>query len=291
MSNKIIVTGANGQLGSEIREIAGIYSNFEFIFTDVQELDITNLEETLKFVTLEKPKAIINCAAYTAVDKAEEDEKKAFEINAAGVGHLAKAAKKVGAYLLHVSTDFVFSGEQSTPYLETDDPDPKSIYGYTKHNGEELLMKSHTQYAIVRTSWLYSKGNSNFLNTMMKFGAERPHLNVVFDQIGTPTSAADLAKVVLQMVHKTVIEKKEVTGIYHFSNEGACSWYDFAVRIMKIAKLPCNVYPIRTAQYPLPARRPSYSVLDKTKIKEVLGIKIPYWEESLELVIKSKLKA
>ncbi|MDD4746401.1 MAG: dTDP-4-dehydrorhamnose reductase [Salinivirgaceae bacterium] len=289
MKCKIVVTGANGQLGNAIQELANNYPNFEFIYTDVQDLDITNKEVTVQFISTVNPQAIINCAAYTAVDKAEENQSVAEKINVVGIENLAIAAKNINAYLLHVSTDFVFDGKSSIPYIETDLPDPKSVYGTTKWKGEQALLNSQTRYAIVRTSWLYSVGNANFLNTMMKLGAEKSQLSVVFDQVGTPTAAPDLANVLLQMTYKTLIEKNDITGIYHFSNEGVCSWYDFAVRIMKIAKLPCNINPIHATEYPLPAKRPSFSVLDKTKIKEVLGIKIPHWEESLELVIKNKL--
>ncbi|MDY0279717.1 MAG: dTDP-4-dehydrorhamnose reductase [Salinivirgaceae bacterium] len=289
MKCKIVVTGANGQLGNAIQELANNYPNFEFIYTDVQDLDITNKEATVQFISTVNPQAIINCAAYTAVDKAEENQSVAEKINVVGIENLAIAAKNINAYLLHVSTDFVFDGKSSIPYIETDLPDPKSVYGTTKWKGEQALINSQTRYAIVRTSWLYSAGNANFLNTMMKLGAEKSHLNVVFDQVGTPTAAPDLANAILTMTYMTLADKKEITGTYHFSNEGVCSWYDFAVRIMKIAKLPAIVNPIHATEYPLPAQRPNFSVLDKTKIKAKLGIKIPHWEDSLEQVIKHKL--
>ncbi len=290
MRNKILITGASGQLGTEIQKVSREFSGFEFLFTDVPDLDITNPETVKDFFAKHNPKIIINCAAYTAVDKAETDKETALKINATGPQNLALAAKETGAFLIHVSTDFVFSGQSSIPYTETDKPTTTGEYGRTKLLGEEAILKTGVVAAIVRTSWLYSAGINNFLNTMLRLGSERPALNVVFDQVGTPTSAADLAKVLLLMAEKALVDKPSVNGIFHYSNEGVCSWYDFAVRIMKLANLSCKVNPIHTFEYPTPAKRPAYSVLDKTKIKNTLGISIPHWEESLELVLKEKLE-
>jgi dTDP-4-dehydrorhamnose reductase len=290
MRETVLITGAKGQLGNEIRKIACDFEELNFLFTDVQELDITNLTDVNHFFSEYKPKIIINCAAYTAVDKAESDREMAFRINVTGPENLAMAAKETGAFLLHVSTDFVFEGVHSIPYTEDDKPNPTGEYGKTKLLGEEAILKVGGDAAIVRTAWLYSAENGNFLNTMMRLGAEKPTLNVVFDQIGTPTAAHDLAKTLLVMAQKKLAGNSSLNEIFHYSNEGVCSWYDFAVRIMKLANLPCKVNPIHTYEYPTPAKRPAYSVLDKTKIKKALEISIPHWEDSLEMVIREKQK-
>jgi len=286
MSHKILVTGSNGQLGTELKKISDQYSEFEFIFTDIENLDITNSQSVLDFFLSNKPVAIINCAAYTAVDKAESEPDKTAQFNIKGVKNLVEASKKTNAFILHVSTDFVFDGKSSIPYIETDKENPLSIYGKTKLEGEKIIKDSQTDFAVVRTSWLYSKGNTNFLQTMLCLGSERQSINVVFDQIGTPTAASDLAETLLIMLRKKIVDgDKSIYGIFHYSNEGVCSWYDFAVKIMKLANLKCKVYPILTADYPTPAKRPPFSVLDKSKIKKTLGINILHWEESLVKVI------
>jgi len=290
MSQNILITGANGQLGNEIRKISTKHKDYNFIYTDVEELDITNFEEVKQFFTKTKPVVVVNCAAYTAVDKAETKTDKVFAINVNGPENLAKAAKEHNAYLLHVSTDFVFDGNSSKPYTEDDKPNPIGEYGRTKHLGELAVMQNHDFATIVRTAWLYSSSNNNFFNTMVRLGSERPTLNVVFDQVGTPTSAADLANALLLLADKWLKEKIEMPKILHFSNEGVTSWYDFAVAIMKHMGLKCKVMPIHTHEYPTPAKRPAFSVLDKTKIKQVLGIEIPHWEESLEKVVMEKQK-
>jgi len=291
MSKNILITGANGQLGGEIRKISTKYRDYNFIYTDVEELDITNFDEVKQFFTKTKPVVVINCAAYTAVDKAETETDKAFAINVTGPENLAKAAKKHNAYLLHVSTDFVFDGKSSKPYTERHKPKPTSVYGNTKRFGEVKALLNHEIVTIVRTAWLYSSSNNNFFNTMVRLGSERPTLNVVFDQVGTPTSAADLANALLLLANKWLKEKIEMPKILHFSNEGVTSWYDFAVAIMKHMGLKCKVLPIHTHEYPTPAKRPAFSVLDKTKIKQALGIEIPHWEESLEKVVMEKQKS
>lgn len=289
MSPKLLITGANGQLGKEIIKIA-LQRNLNYVATDVTQLDITQREEVLTTIGQLKPQAIINCAAYTAVDKAEIEPEVAFKINVEGVKNIAVAAKAFGAYLMHISTDFVFDGSQSTPYTESSPTNPCNIYGRTKAEGEQAVQATGGKWAIVRTSWLYSAGDNNFVNTMIKLGRERASLNVVFDQVGAPTSVVDLAEVIIQMVEHTLDLNNPVLGIYHYSNEGVCSWYDFAVKIMKLANIECKVKPIRSAEYPTPARRPSFSVLDKSKIKTTLGIEIPHWEESLCKVISEKIE-
>ena len=287
MNNKILITGAKGQLGEEIRKKAVKFPEFDYIYTDFDELNIVDKQAVINFVDKNQPAAIINCAAYTAVDKAESDIEKTKEINVTGVQNLVSAAEKSGIFLLHISTDFVFDGLSSTPYTETDKPNPVGIYAKTKFEGEQLITKSKIDSAIVRTSWLYSEHHSNFLNTMIRLDTEKQSINVVFDQIGTPTAACDLAKVLLLMLRKKIIEKDtSIKGIFHFSNEGVCSWYDFALTIMKSAHLKCKVFPVRTSEYPTPAKRPAYSVLDKAKIKKTLGIEIPHWSESLNVIIQ-----
>ncbi len=286
MPHKILITGANGQLGCELREMSTKFGNYDFVFTDVEELNIINLDQTMLFFNKIKPCVVINCAAYTAVDKAETDLEKAFAVNVTGAENLSKAAKEHNSYMLHVSTDFVYDGTNSTPYTEEHIPHPLSEYGRTKFLGEQAVSQNHHITTIVRTSWLYSKWNSNFLKTMIRLGSEKTSLSVVFDQVGTPTAAIDLANTLLLLTQKWLNEKVDMPEILHFSNEGVTSWYDFAVTIMRLAKLDCKIHPIHTYQYPTPAKRPAYSVLDKTKIKQLLKIEIPHWAESLEKVIK-----
>jgi len=277
---KILVTGANGQLGNEIRMLATDYSDFQLIFTDVNELDITNEQEVELFVNQNKPTHIINCAAYTAVDKAEQDEETAMLINATAVGNLAKAASLHGAILIHISTDYVFDGNGHRPYCEDDPTSPVSKYARSKLAGE-LQVSTHSRKALIfRTSWLYSAFGNNFVKTMIKYGKERGKLNVVFDQIGTPTYARDLASSILKIIQ----QKEEVNGveIYHYSNEGVASWYDFALAIFEMTGIKCIVSPIETWQYPLPASRPFYSVFNKAKLKNRFNLEIPYWRDSLK---------
>jgi dTDP-4-dehydrorhamnose reductase len=286
---KILVTGANGQLGSEINFLAHKYKKWQFIFTDVDTLDLTDFNSVNSYLMLEHPTYVINCAAYTAVDKAETDIKTATVINAEVPKNLAKLSKKLQFKLFHISTDYIFSGQHFVPYKEEDKPKPKSAYGKTKLRGE-INVLSNSDAIIIRTSWLYSKFGNNFAKTMLRLGAEKEKLGVVFDQIGCPTNAEDLAKVILDII--TFTEENQIwkPGIYHYSNEGVASWYDFAQEIMKLGKRKCKVYPITTEEYPLPAPRPAFSVMNKQKIKKTFGITIPYWNDSVKDVIDFLIK-
>jgi len=277
---RILITGSNGQLGNEIRVLAGDYPDFDFIYTDIDELDITDPREVETFFIKNLPQVIINCAAYTAVDKAETDESKAYLINATAVENLAKSAAGIGALIIHISTDYVFDGKSYLPYVETDKINPLSSYGRTKLAGENAVQLNATKGIILRTSWLYSAFGNNFVKTMMKYGIERDSLNVVFDQIGTPTYARDLAKVILDIIPSAI--NLTGTNLFHYSNEGVASWYDFARTVIAFSGIPCEINPILTENYPLPAPRPFYSVLNKSKIKETFKIKIPYWSDSVK---------
>jgi len=277
---RILITGSNGQLGNEIRVLAGDYPDFDFIYTDIDELDITDPREVETFFIKNLPQVIINCAAYTAVDKAETDESKAYLINATAVENLAKSAAGIGALIIHISTDYVFDGKSYLPYVETDKINPLSSYGRTKLAGENAVQLNATKGIILRTSWLYSAFGNNFVKTMMKYGIERDSLNVVFDQIGTPTYARDLAKVILDIIPSAI--NLTGTNLFHYSNEGVASWYDFAWTVIAFSGIPCEINPILTENYPLPAPRPFYSVLNKSKIKETFKIKIPYWSDSVK---------
>ena len=278
----ILVTGANGQLGNSIRVLAGQYPQYNFLFTDVDTLDITDPAAVKAAVEDNQVNYIINCAAYTAVDKAEDDEALCRRLNCYAVHVLGEAAREAGAKIIHVSTDYVFSGTSCRPYKETDDTRPVSAYGRTKLAGEEALMEVCPDAVIIRTAWLYSEFGNNFVKTVLRLGKERDQLGFVFDQIGTPTYAGDLAEAILTVV--TADEKGAfVQGIYHYSNEGVCSWYDFTVKILQLAGIDCHVRPIETKDYPTKAVRPPYSVLNKSKIKETFGLDIPYWEDSLRV--------
>lgn len=280
----ILVTGANGQLGSEIQELStNVKANF--YFTDVDELDITDKVALENFIAKNEINTIINCAAYTAVDKAEENEELANLINNVAVRYLAEISKKNDIKMIHVSTDYIFNGENYKPYIEDDKPCPNSVYGETKLAGEKALQEILPNNSIIiRTSWVYSSFGANFVKTMLRLGKEREELGVIYDQIGTPTYARDLAKVILDILPKIQNSKFK---IYHYSNEGVISWYDFAKEIMKMAKLECQINPIETFQYPTPAERPHYSLLNKAKIKDEFGVAIPYWKDSLsECLVK-----
>ena len=275
---KILVTGANGQLGNEMRALAAEGSLHTYLFTDVQELDICDEQAVCSFVRENAVEVIVNCAAYTAVDKAEDNPDLCDRLNHLAPGYLAAAAEACGAALVQVSTDYVFDGTGHLPYTEEMTPCPNSVYGRTKLAGEEEAMRCCSRTMIVRTAWLYSTFGNNFVKTMLRLGREHDHLGVVFDQIGTPTYARDLARAI-----QTAINQGVVPGIYHFSNEGVCSWYDFTVAIHRLAGIrTCHVSPLHTDEYPAKAPRPAYSVLDKTKIKRTYGIVIPHWEESLQ---------
>ena len=273
----ILVTGCNGQLGNEIQLLEKSNSEHIFFNTDVAELDITDEDAINKFVEKNNIDGIINCAAYTAVDKAESNEPLCHKLNATAPGYLAAAMGQRGGWMVQVSTDYVFDGTNHTPYTETDPTCPDSVYGRTKLCGERLVQQHCANAMIVRTAWLYSTFGNNFVKTMIRLGKEKTELGVIFDQIGTPTYARDLAVAIMTAVNKGI-----VPGIYHFSNEGVISWYDFTKAIHRIAGINgCEVRPIHTTEYPTPSKRPHYSVLDKTKIKDTYNIKVPYWEESL----------
>jgi dTDP-4-dehydrorhamnose reductase len=274
----ILITGCNGQLGNEIQLLEKENPQHQWFNTDVQELDITNVDAVRLFVQEHQIDGIVNCAAYTAVDKAEDNEELCTKLNAEAPAYLAKAIGDRGGWMIQISTDYVFDGSKHTPYVEDDDTCPNSVYGRTKLVGELNVQKLCERSMVIRTAWLYSTFGNNFVKTMIRLGKERPELGVIFDQIGTPTYARDLAIAIM-----TAIDKGIVPGIYHFSNEGVISWYDFTKAIHRMAGITsCHVRPLHTAEYPTPANRPHYSVLDKTKIKQTYGIEIPYWEESLK---------
>lgn len=274
----ILITGCNGQLGNEIQKLEKVNPQHIFFNTDVAELDITNQLAIDQFIQENKIDGIINCAAYTAVDKAESNKLLCTALNAEAPAYLAMSIEKRGGWLVQVSTDYVFDGTKHTPYVETDTPCPDSVYGSTKLAGEIAVQKLCKKTMIIRTAWLYSTFGNNFVKTMIRLGKEKSELGVIFDQIGSPTYARDLAVAIMTAVNKGIIP-----GTYHFSNEGVISWYDFTKAIHRIAGINgCHVKPLHTAEYPTPANRPHYSVLDKTKIKETFGIEVPYWEESLQ---------
>lgn len=284
MVKNILVTGANGQLGREIKSILLGDNRFNTFFTDVAELDITDCHAINCFVKENKIDIIVNCAAYTAVDKAEDDIDFCAKLNITAVRNLAKCAIINEAKIIHISTDYVFDGYKFCPYTETDSTSPKSVYGTTKLEGEQILRAIAPDSIIIRTSWLYSPHGNNFVKTMIRLGREKDMLNVVCDQIGTPTSATDLATAIVTIM----VTDCHKNGIFHFSNEGAISWYDFAKAIHRIAGIDsCNIQPILSEEYPTKAVRPFYSVLNKRKIKNSYGITIPYWEESLVKCIKT----
>ena len=283
----ILVTGAYGQLGNEVRILSANYPEYNFMFTDVDSLDITDKDELIDFVTGNDIRYIINCAAYTAVDKAEDDAELCEKINAAAVKNLGLAAAEAGAGIIHVSTDYVFDGTSCRPYSEDMPTKPCSIYGKTKLKGEKNLLKVCPNAIVIRTAWLYSPFGNNFVKTMIKLGSERESLNVIFDQVGTPTYALDLADAILKAMDQTIDTDHDKGGVYHFSNEGVCSWYDFTIKIHEIAGIKtCKVNPIETKDYPTKAARPHYSVLNKSKIKQTFNITIPHWEASLKDCIK-----
>jgi len=276
----ILITGSNGQLGNEIKALTSQYPDYHFIFTDIGELDITEYQQIDLFFKENKISYIINCAAYTAVDKAESEIDTARYINVNAVKYLSQIARKNHAFMIHISTDYVFDGKNFKPYTENDLICPTSAYGKTKAEGETEVRNYAEKAIIIRTSWLYSSFGNNFVKTILKYGKERGKLNVVFDQIGTPTYAGDLAKTILDIIPQ--LNTKSEIDTYHFSNEGVCSWYDFAKEIVELSDFECIINPIETKDYPLPAPRPHYSVLDKSKIKNEFNISIPYWKDSLK---------
>ena len=279
----ILITGANGQLGNEMRVLSAEYPEYSYFFTDVEELNICNEQAVMDYVEDHQIHVIVNCAAYTAVDKAEEDVELCTKLNADAVGYLAKAAEAFGAEFIQISTDYVFDGTAHIPYQETEPTCPNSVYGSTKLAGEQNALTLCTRSMVIRTAWLYSTFGNNFVKTMIRLGRERDSLGVIFDQVGTPTYARDLARAIFAAIRQGV-----TPGIYHFSNEGVCSWYDFTKAIHRLAGITtCQVKPLHTSEYPTKAKRPHYSVLDKTKIKNTYGIEVPYWMESLGECIKA----
>ncbi len=281
--SKVLVTGANGQLGSEIRLLVGSDKDFTFITRD--DVDLSDTLALENYLSAQSFDVIINCAAYTAVDKAEEDKDKAFAINSEAVKVLARYAKDKSARLIHVSTDYVYEGKGYRPYLESDAVLPQNVYGASKLEGERAIKAINPLNSIIiRTSWVYSTFGNNFVKTMLRLGKERDALGVIFDQVGTPTYAKDLAQAVLDIVPK--LDNNSVE-IYHYSNEGVCSWYDFAKAIFELENIACEVSPIETSAYPTPASRPNYSLLNKAKIKKEYNIAIPYWKDSLRECLKS----
>ena len=275
---RILVTGANGQLGNCLRKTFSNDTDLEVVYTDVQDLDITDREEVDHFIRENNFDFIVNCAAYTAVDRAETDDLKAAAINTVAVGNIAQAAAKHRVKVIHISTDYVFNGENYRPYEENDEPYPRSIYGRTKLEGEGILTSFCQDALIIRTAWLYSEFGGNFVKTMLRMASENKSINVVADQIGSPTYAGDLA----DAIHHILRHNKWLPGIYHFTNEGVASWFDFSKAIFELAGKNVEVNPIPTSQYPTPAKRPLYSVLSKMKIKNTYGVKIPYWRDSLK---------
>lgn len=279
----VLVTGASGQLGQALQFIAPNHPELQFVFCDSGKLDITNLNNVEQLFKQYKPNFCINAAAYTAVDKAESEPEKAHLINVVGAKNLAEVCKEFDIVLLHISTDFVFEGSKNSPYTEDDIPNPTGIYGQTKLDGEKAIQETWDNHFIIRTSWVYSQFGNNFMKTMLRLAKERDKLSVVNDQIGTPTNAVDLAEVLIQII---LSDNRQPTtnnyGIYNFSNEGQCSWYYFAKKIFEINSIKINLEPIPTTSFPTPAKRPAYSVLDKSKIKKVFGVELKYWEESLK---------
>ncbi|MDD4362676.1 MAG: dTDP-4-dehydrorhamnose reductase [Atribacterota bacterium] len=286
--HNILVTGSNGQLGNELRLVVDEKDKVNnYFFTDVEELDITNKTSVSQFLHANNIDVVVNCAAYTNVDKAEDEKEIADLINHIGVKNLAESCNERNGFMIHISTDYVFDGTKNTPYVETDETKPLGVYGETKLRGENAIINSGCAYVIIRTSWLYSAFGKNFLKTMQKLTAEKESIKVVFDQVGTPTNAHDLAEVIYLIIQKDDFDGKN--QIYHFSNEGVCSWYDFAVAINEAFGHKCNIQPCHSSEFPSKVTRPSYSVLDKTKIKTIFNIEVPYWKESMQKCIRQSL--
>lgn len=280
-----LITGANGQLGTELQNLAYTMPEHTFYFHDVNTLDITQYEQINKFFKERKIDVVINCAAYTAVDQAEEEPEKAYLINHTGTKYLAELTYSYGVQLIHISTDYVFDGRHYTPYTPEDEPHPVTVYGTSKRKGEQEVLANKGM--IIRTAWLYSPYGKNFVKTIRKLARERNRLNVIFDQIGSPTYAQDLAQTILSIISQYHSHtRSSFTGIYHYSNEGVCSWYDFAYEILNYSGTPCSIQPVRSSEFPTKAERPPYSVLDKNAIKQTFQNAIPYWKSSLYECIK-----
>ncbi len=284
----ILVTGCNGQLGTELRKLSSQYAEYQWFFTDIDTLDLCDAEAVKSYFSEKNIDFCLNCAAYTAVDRAEDESEKALMVNAGTAQNLARACVATGALLIHISTDYVFDGQGTRPYLETDKINPQSVYGSTKAQGEDRIKTSGCNYIIIRTSWLYSSVGNNFVKTMLRLGKEREVVTVVADQKGNPTWAADLAKAMVLALVKN--GKNAIHEVFHFSNEGVISWCDFAQAIFDLGGLKCVAKPITTAEYPAKAKRPAYSAFDKSKIKAFTGMVIPQWRESLAKCIKELLE-
>jgi dTDP-4-dehydrorhamnose reductase len=283
---KILVTGANGQLGMELRDISSQFSQFDFVFVSREELPIDNFSAVKEVFEKHRPGFFINCAAYTKVDAAESHKEEAFLINAEAVSVIADLCRQYETKLIHISTDYVFNGNGTEPYIEESQTDPVSVYGASKLAGENYAMEMNPGTIIIRTSWVYSSYGNNFVKTMMRLMKERAEINVVNDQIGSPTYATDLAEAILKMISDFGSQISDLPGIYNFSNDGIITWYDFALAIKELTGSQSKVNPIPTSQYPTPAKRPMYSVLDKTKIQKTFGIELKNWKESLTVCIK-----
>jgi dTDP-4-dehydrorhamnose reductase len=280
---RVLITGSNGQLGSEIRELAANYKKLDFVFKDLPDLNICNFNLLQSFIIDNNINTVINCAAYTAVDKAEENAEISEQVNSTGVSNLVNALQTVNGKLIHISTDYVFDGNHFLPYKESDSVSPIGVYGETKRLGELAVINSEIDSIVIRTSWLYSSYGNNFVKTMLRLGNEKENLGVIFDQVGTPTYARDLAKTCLEILcGDSSVNISKNGNLYHFSNEGVTSWYDFAISIMELGGANCKVKPIQTKDYPTLAKRPQYSVLNKSKIKTDFKIEIPYWRDSLK---------
>jgi dTDP-4-dehydrorhamnose reductase len=283
IKQKILVTGANGQLGKELKKIAPLFSQFDFIFQSREDLPIHHFEMVRLYFKTYHPQYVINCAAYTAVDRAEQEKDLAFQVNGEAVGVLAAICKENHTLLIHISTDYVFDGKAKTPYKEDAPTNPQSVYGASKLEGEKQALQFNPDSIIIRTSWVYSEFGKNFVRTMVKLMKEKEEINVVNDQFGSPTYAADLAEVIMQIIMTLPTHHSPLTtqGVYHYSNQGIINWYDFALAIKELARSKCKIIPIPTSQYPTPAKRPMYSVLDTTKIQNTFGIQLKDWKESL----------
>jgi len=283
MKNSILVTGANGQLGQSLQKIAAHYPDYQFTFVQRDELDLSQADSIAAYFEAHHFETIVNCAAYTAVDKAEEESALAEAINHHAVKQFAEIAKAQDSVLIQIGTDYIFDGTQHRPYVENDAVSPQSVYGASKLRGEQAIQGRAPKGCIIRTSWVYSEFGRNFLKTMLMLGEQRDALNVIFDQVGTPTYATDLAQAIMRVVQGKAADNKEsAVPVYHYSNEGVCSWYDFAQSIFALAKIDCALSPIETKDYPTPAKRPHYSVLNKAKIKQDYALNIPYWRDSVQ---------
>jgi dTDP-4-dehydrorhamnose reductase len=283
----ILITGANGQLGQAIKKVAAGFTAFNFVYTDYTELDITNADAVSAFFAANEIHGCVNCAAYTAVDKAESEEELSFKLNFEAALILADACQQNNAQLIQISTDYVFDGKSNRPYTEEDEANPDSIYGSSKLRGEAAALGSNPDTIVIRTAWLYSEFGANFVKRMKELMQEKESLNVVFDQVGTPTYAVDLAQTILTVLSKVYEAPASYGGVYHYSNEGVTSWYDFAVSIKELTAATTSILPVTTDKYPTPAKRPAYSVFNKQKIKDTFGLQIPYWRNSLQVCLQN----